>query len=182
MGGSEEAGTHTAGSVRPDRVALRRPGDTGIVGHVDDPCWTLELPGLLLPGPNRLLRMNRHDYRRFRDELLMRARGGLSAPAPKAPLRHCVVAVHLTRPGRSLLDADAKYGAVKPLLDVLQPHRNYGRTLGARRILDAASGLGLIADDRDGEGELAGCIRRLMVTQSVGDAHVRVEVRAQRSA
>lgn len=144
---------------------------------MDEARWTLDLPGLLLPGPNRLLRMNRHDYRRFRDELLLRARGGLTVPAPDPPLRRCAVSVHLVRPGRSLLDADAKYGAVKPLLDVLQPHRNYGRTLGGRRILDAARGLGLIADDRDGEGELDGCIRCLRVTQSVGAAHVRVEVR-----
>lgn len=138
--------------------------------------WTLDLPDLLLPGPNRLMRMNRHEYRRFRDELLLRARGALSAPAPREPLPACALSLELARPRRSLLDVDAKYGAVKPLLDVLQPDRAYARTLGGHALQDVVHGLGLIRDDRDGEGDLGGCVRRLHVLQRAGTAHVRLFV------
>lgn len=138
--------------------------------------WTLDLPELLLPGPNRLMRMNRHEYRRYRDELLLRARAALSAPPPARPLEACAVTLELVRPRRSLLDADAKYGAVKPLLDVLQPDRAYARTIGGYRVRDAVHGIGLIRDDGDGEGDLDGCVRRLRVLQRCGPAHVRAWV------
>lgn len=145
---------------------------------METPGWTIEIEGLLLPGANRLIRMNAHDYRRLRDDLLLLARAGLAPAAPPAPLPRCRVGIDLWRPSRSLLDADAKYGAVKPLLDVLQPDRRYARTLGRHRITDVAAGLGLIADDRDGEGDLAGCIVGLRVRQHVGDARIRVRVSA----
>lgn len=145
---------------------------------MDAPCWTVAIEGMLLPGANRLLRMHAHDYRRLRDDLLLLARAGLTPGAPSSPLVRCRLEIELWRPKRSLLDADAKYGAVKPLLDVLQPDRSYARKLGRRRITDVAPGLGLIADDRDGEGDLSGCIASLRVRQYVGDARIRVQVSA----
>lgn len=145
---------------------------------MDAPGWTIEIDGLLLPGANRLIRMNAHDYRRLRDDLLLLARAGVAPAPPSAPLARCRLEIDLWRPPRSLLDADAKYGAIKPLLDVLQPDRAYGRTLGRHRVTDVAPGLGLIADDRDGEGGLGGCIEALRVRQHVGDARIRVRVRA----
>lgn len=144
--------------------------------------WTIRIDGLLLPGANRLIRMHAHDYRRLRDEVLLLARAGLTPAAPHEPLPHCHIRIELWRPPRSLLDADGKYGAVKPLLDVLQPDRTFGRTLGRRRISDVASGLGLIRDDRDGEGGLDGCIRDLRVTQHVGAAAVAATVEADPEA
>lgn len=143
---------------------------------MDALCWTVVIDGLLLPGANRLIRMHAHDYRRFRDDLLLLARAGLSPAVPASPLARCRLDIDLWRPKRSLLDADAKYGAIKPLLDVLQPDRPYARTLGRRRITDVSPGLGLIADDRDGEGDMAGCIAALRVRQHVGDARIRVQV------
>lgn len=148
---------------------------------MDAPCWTVAIEGLLLPGANRLIRMHAHDYRKLRDELLLLARAGVSPAVPAAPLPRCRLEIDLWRPKRSLLDADAKYGAVKPLLDVLQPDRSYARTLGRNRIMDVAPGLGLIADDRDGEGDLPGCIAALRVRQHVGDARIRVRVSALRT-
>ncbi len=131
---------------------------------------------VLLPGANALLRMHAQDYRRLRDSLLMLARSGLRPAAPAAPLDRCDVAIVLRRPKRSLLDADGKYGAVKPLLDVLQPDRSYGRSIGRHRVRDVAPGLGLIRDDSDGDGDLDGCIRDLRVLQRVGDARIEVTV------
>lgn len=147
---------------------------------MDSPCWTVAIEGLLLPGANRLIRMHAHDYRKLRDDLLLLARAGVTPALPSSPLERCHLEIDLWRPKRSLLDADAKYGAIKPLLDVLQPDRHYARTLGRRRITDVAPGLGLIADDRDGEGELPGCIARLRVRQHVGDARIRVQVSVAR--
>ena len=140
--------------------------------------WTVRIEGLLLPGANRLIRMHAHDYRKLRDDLLLLARAGLDPAPPASPLTRCRLEIELWRPKRSLLDADAKYGAIKPLLDVLQPDRTYARRLGRHRISDVASGLGLIADDRDGEGDLPGCIASLRVRQHVGDASIRVRVSA----
>lgn len=150
----------------------------GIVAGMSAGRWTIHIDGLLLPGANRLIRMNAHDYRRLRDEVLLLARAGLEPAAPREPLPHCRVWIELWRPTRSLLDADGKYGAVKPLLDVLQPDRTYGRTLGRRRISDVAAGLGLIRDDRDGEGDLNGCVRDLRVRQHVGPPRVTATVEA----
>jgi hypothetical protein len=138
--------------------------------------WTLRIDGVMLPGANRLIRMHAQDYRKLRDELLLLARGSLTPAVPPRPLERCDVTVELWRPRRSLLDADAKYGAVKPLLDVLQPDRGYARSLGSQRIRDVAPGLGLIRDDRDGEGDLDGCIRDLRVRQHVGDPRIEVTV------
>ena len=138
--------------------------------------WTLRLDDVLLPGPNELLRMHAHDYRRLRDELVLLARASLDPALPDAPLAACTVHVTLWRPARRLLDADAKYGAVKPLLDVLQPGRRYARKVGGQRILDTANGLPLLRDDRDGEAGLQGCIRDLRVVQRVGDPAVEVRI------
>ncbi len=138
--------------------------------------WSLSLDGILLPGPNRLIRMHAQDYRRLRDELLLRARASLTPALPPTPLDACRVTVTLHRPKRSLLDADAKYGAVKPLLDVLQPSRTYARSLAGRSVHDVAGGLALLRDDRDGEGGLDGCIRELRVVQVIGDARVEMLV------
>lgn len=143
---------------------------------MDGARWTLRIDGVLLPGANRLIRMHAQDYRRLRDELLLLARGSLAPAVPAAPLERCRITVDLWRPKRSLLDADAKYGAVKPLLDVLQPDRAYSRTLGRHRIQDVAPGLGLIRDDRDGEGDLDGCVRDLRVRQHVGEARIEATV------
>lgn len=143
---------------------------------MDGARWTLRIDGVLLPGANRLIRMHAQDYRRLRDELLLLARGSLAPAVPAAPIERCRITVDLWRPKRSLLDADAKYGAVKPLLDVLQPDRGYARTLGSHRIRDMAPGLGLIRDDRDGEGNLDGCVRDLRVRQHVGDARIEITV------
>ena len=143
---------------------------------MDGARWTLRIDGVLLPGANRLIRMHAQDYRRLRDELLLLARGSLAPAVPAAPIERCRITVDLWRPKRSLLDADAKYGAVKPLLDVLQPDRGYARSLGARRIRDVAPGLGLIRDDRDGEGDLDGCVRDLRVRQHVGEARIEVAI------
>lgn len=141
---------------------------------MDAPCWTIDIDGVLLPGANRLIRMHAHDYRRLRDDLLLLARAGVTPAVPATPFAACRLRIDLWRPARSLLDADAKYGAIKPLLDVLQPDRTYARSLGGRRISDVSHGLGLIADDRDGEGDLKGCIRALHVRQHVGEPHIRV--------
>lgn len=133
---------------------------------------------MLLPGANRLIRMHAQDYRRLRDELLLLARSSLAPATPDDPIERCRIVVDLWRPKRSLLDADAKYGAVKPLLDVLQPDRGYARTVGRQRIRDVAPGLGLIRDDRDGEGGLEGCIHDLRVRQHVGEARIELTVEA----
>ncbi|MEX2501357.1 MAG: hypothetical protein WD336_03185 [Trueperaceae bacterium] len=140
--------------------------------------WTLTIDDVLLPGANRLIRMHAQDYRRLRDTLLMLARSGLRPSLPDAPLERCDVTIVLHRPKRSLLDADGKYGAIKPLLDVLQPDRAYARTLGRHRIRDVAPGLGLIRDDSDGDGELDGCIRDLRVLQRVGEPRIVIDVHA----
>ena len=138
--------------------------------------WTLRIEGVLLPGANALIRMHAQDYRRLRDQLLLLARASLTPAVPAEPLERCTVTIELWRPRRSLLDADAKYGAVKPLLDVLQPDRSYARKLGARQLRDVAPGLGLIRDDRDGEGALNGCIRDLRVRQHVGEPRIDVAI------
>jgi hypothetical protein len=151
-------------------------GSAGILAVMDGGRWTLEIDGVLLPGANRLIRMHAQDYRKLRDELLLLARSSLTPAAPARPLDRCRVDVELWRPRRSLLDADAKYGAVKPLLDVLQPDRGYARSIGRQRVRDVAPGLGLIRDDRDGEGDLDGCILDLRVRQHVGDPRVEVTV------
>jgi len=131
---------------------------------------------MLLPGPNALMRMHAQAYRTMRDELLFVARSRLQPALPNEPIARCAVHVVMTRPSRNLLDVDAKFGAIKPLLDVLQPGRRYARTIGGRKVLDVASGLGLIANDSDGEGDLAGCIAQLSVVQVVGPARVDVTV------
>lgn len=143
---------------------------------MDEARWTVHIDGVLLPGANALIRMHAHDYRRLRDELLLLARASLEPEVPHTPIDRCRVTIDLWRPRRSLLDADAKYGAVKPLLDVLQPDRAYTRSLGGRTIRDVAGGLGLIQDDRDGEGDLDGCIRDLRVRQHVGDPRIVVAI------
>ena len=132
---------------------------------------------VLLPGANALLRMHAQDYRRLRDSLLMLARSGLRPAAPAAPLARCDVTIVLHRPKRNLLDADGKYGAVKPLLDVLQPDRTYARSIGRHKVRDVAPGLGLIRDDSDGDGDLEGCIRDLRVLQRIGEPRIEVAVR-----
>ena len=167
---ADEAGSDHADESTPAGA------NAGILTTMNAPCWTIDIDGVLLPGANRLIRMHAHDYRRLRDDLLLLARSAVTPRLPAAPLADCRLEVDLWRPARSLLDADAKYGAVKPLLDVLHPDRAYARTLGGRRITDVAPGLGLIADDRDGEGDLNGCIRLLRVRQHVGDARIRVTV------
>lgn len=151
---------------------------TGIVRAMPTRTWTLRLDDVLLPGPNELMRMHAQDYRRLRDELLLLARASLDPALPAAPLDACTVHVTLWRPARRLLDADAKYGAVKPLLDVLQPGRGYARKVGGRQVLDTTNGLALLRDDRDGEAGLKGCIRDLRVVQRLGDPAVEVRVDA----
>ena len=143
--------------------------------------WTVRIDGVLLPGANALIRMHAQDYRRLRDELLLLARSSLDPALPADPLERCHVTIDLWRPRHRLLDADAKYGAIKPLLDVLQPDRAYARTLGGRKIRDVAAGLGLIRDDRDGEGDLEGCIRDLRVRQHVGEPRIEVRIDALRA-
>jgi len=150
----------------------------GILAVMTGGRWTLRIDGVLLPGANRLIRMHAQDYRRLRDELLLLARGSLAPATPAEPIEHCRIVIDLWRPKRSLLDADAKYGAVKPLLDVLQPDRGYARSVGRQRIRDVAPGLGLIRDDGDGEGGLDGCIRDLRVRQHVGEARIELAVEA----
>ncbi len=150
----------------------------GILAVMTGGRWTLRIDGVLLPGANRLIRMHAQDYRRLRDELLLLARGSLAPAMPQEPIERCRIVVDLWRPRRSLLDADAKYGAVKPLLDVLQPDRGYARNVGRQRIRDVAPGLGLILDDRDGEGGLEGCIHDLRVRQHVGEARIELTVEA----
>lgn len=145
---------------------------------MDGARWTVRIDGVLLPGANALIRMHAQDYRKLRDELLLLARASLTPERPAAPIDRCRVTVDLWRPRRSLLDADAKYGAVKPLLDVLQPDRAYSRRIGGHTVRDVAPGLGLIRDDRDGEGDLDGCIRDLRVRQHVGDPRIDVTVEA----
>lgn len=140
--------------------------------------WTLRFEDVLLPGPNQLMRMHAQRYRQLRDELRMIGRASLTPKAPSAPLERCRIEVEMWRPTRSLLDVDAKFGAIKPLLDVLQPDRAYARKVGTRSLQDVTPGLALIRDDRDGEGDLAGCIKSLSVQQHVGDAHVEVVVTA----
>lgn len=143
------------------------PGDT---------VWTVVLPGVVLPGPNKIMRMTSWEYRRFRNDLYVRARAGLDRPLPPEPLPRCRVYVVMTRPRRTFLDVDGKYGAVKPLLDVLQPDRTYSRAVGKLRVQDASPGLGLIAGDTDGEDEAGGCVCELRVMQRVGEAELRVVV------
>jgi len=138
--------------------------------------WTLQLDGVLLPGPNRLIRMHAQEYRKLRDELLLLARASLTPAAPATPLAACHLRITLQRPARSLLDVDAKYGAIKPLLDVLQAGRSYTRKIGGHSLQDTTVGLSLIHDDRDGEGELTGCIRSLQVVQVVGEPRVEVVI------
>ena len=146
---------------------------------MDEPRWTVRIDGVLLPGPNALMRMHAQDYRRLRDELLLLARASLAPAKPREPIERCRLTFDLWRPGHRLLDADAKYGAIKPLLDVLQPDRAYARSIGGHKVRDVAAGLGLIRDDRDGEGALDGCVRDLRVRQHVGDARVDVTIVAE---
>lgn len=143
---------------------------------MDEAHWTVRIEGVLLPGPNALMRMHAQDYRRLRDELLLLARASLDPDLPREPIERCRLAFELWRPRHRLLDADAKYGAIKPLLDVLQPDRAYARTIGGHKVRDVAAGLGLIRDDRDGEGALEGCVRDLRVRQRVGEARIDVTV------
>lgn len=168
------------GDVETGRVgtsrSVRSRGLPGIVTAMTPGRWTLRLDDLLLPGPNRLMRMHAQDYRKLRDTILLLARSTLEPNPPAAPLDACRIVVTLHRPARSLLDADAKYGAVKPLLDVLQPPRAYSRRLGGRTIRDVTSGLGLLRDDGDGEGMLTGCVRDLRVVQVIGPPRVEVEI------
>lgn len=150
----------------------------------DDPdaprLWTAEIPALVLPGANEIIRMKSWDYKRFRDDLYLQVRAALSAPPPDPPLPRCAVRIEMTRPKRRLLDVDGKYGAVKPLLDVLQPPRTFSRKVGRLRVQDETSGLGLIAADTDGEGERDdGCVAELRVLQRVGDAGVALRVEAR---
>ena len=143
--------------------------------------WNADVPGLVLPGANELMRMKSWEYKRFRDELYLQLRSALSAPPPPEPLARCAVRIEMTRPRRRLLDVDGKYGAVKPLLDVLQPPRTYSRRVGRMRVRDQTSGLGLIAADTDGEGDLEdGCVVELRVVQRVGEAGVRLRIEARR--
>lgn len=142
----------------------------------DRDTWTLVLPGVVLPGPNKLMRMTSWEYRRFRNDLYVRARAGLDRDLPPAPLARCRVRVEMTRPRRTFLDVDGKYGAVKPLLDVLQPDRPYSRPMGKLRVKDVSPGLGLIAGDTDGEDGADGCICLLRVVQRAGEAELRVVV------
>lgn len=138
--------------------------------------WTIRIDGVVLPGPNALMRMHAQPYRRLRDELLLLARSTLDPALPSEPLTRCSVDVTMVRPKRNLLDVDAKFGAIKPLLDVLQPGRRYARTIAGRQVLDVTPGLGLIADDSDGQGELPGCVVSLGVVQTIGAARIDVEI------
>ncbi len=140
--------------------------------------WTLQFDDMLLPGPNQLMRMHAQRYRMLRDELRMIGLAKLTPKAPPEPIERCRIEVDMWRPKRNLLDADAKFGAVKPLLDVLQPDRTYTRKMGTRSLPDVTPGLGLIRDDRDGEGDLTGCITTLTVRQHLGAARVDVTVTA----
>lgn len=142
--------------------------------------WSAEIPHLVLPGANEIMRMKSWSYKRFRDDLYLQVRAALSAPPPAEPLARCALRIEMTRPRRRLLDVDGKYGAVKPLLDVLQPPRTFSRRVGKLRVQDATAGLGLIASDTDGEGDLeGGCVSDLRVIQRVGDAGVRLWVEAR---
>ena len=143
----------------------------------DGGVWTVDIPGLLLPGVNAILRMNSFEYRRYRNDLYVHVRAGLDRDLPPEPLARCAVRIELTRPKRNRLDVDGKYGAIKPLLDVLQPDRTYSRRIGQLRVQDVTPGLGLILADTDGEGGAEGCVSDLRVVQIVGEAHVRVRVR-----
>jgi hypothetical protein len=75
-----------------------------------------------------------------------------------------------------LLDVDAKYGAAKPLLDILQPPHAFRRSVIGGHHKDSAPGLGLIDNDTDGEGREAGCVTSFRVTQDVGPAAVWLTV------
>lgn len=104
----------------------------------------LTLPGLLLPTPNDLLRMERRHWsvrRNFTNNLARMVWATLfnsphRAALRYAPMRRCRIRVDRCSAGRP--DPDAIKGCAKPLLDVLQP-----------RSKRHPYGLGVIADDSD---------------------------------
>lgn len=141
--------------------------------------WTVELPGVKLESPNRIIRMKSWEYSTYRNELYLLIRSRIS-PGPDSfpdePLGRCAISVQMRR--SRLLDVDAKYGAAKPLLDILQPPRPYSRSTHGHRHPDVSPGLALIASDTDGEGRERGCVTAFRVTQELGQATVILRVEA----
>ncbi len=161
------------------QVAADDPAGETRTGTADRPgaVWRAEVPDLVLPGSNEIMRMKSWEYKRFRDDLYLQVRAALAPAPPAEPLARCAIRIEMLRPRRRLLDVDGKYGSVKPLLDVLQPPRTYSRPVGRLRVKDQTMGLGLIAADTDAEGGLdRGCVAELRVLQRVGDAGLRLEV------
>lgn len=140
--------------------------------------WYVSLPGVILPTLNEQIRMNRRggEYAKFRNHLYTLAKRNLQPSLPPEPLRHCKITVEMTRTTVRLLDVDSKYGAVKPLLDILQPNRPFKRKIGKLLVDDDTLGLGLIKNDSDGESTNKGCIRQLRVIQKVGEPRIDIAV------
>jgi hypothetical protein len=139
--------------------------------------WTAQLEGVKLESPNKIIRMKSWEYSTYRNELHLLTRASIEPGPndfPHVPLKRCEIRVHMRRP--RLLDVDAKYGAVKPLLDILQPPRVFSRLAGSTRHRDEAPGLALIESDTDGEGRESGCVTSFQVTQELGPAVVWISV------
>jgi len=124
----------------------------------------LHVPGLTLVTPNVLLRMHwakRAGYRQAVYEALWQAVMEAGAAwRPPQPLVRFALTVWMER--RHLMDADAKYLAPKVLLDVLQPDR---LVVGGSGVPTLVAGLGIIANDTDGEGGLPGALAKYEVRQ-----------------
>ena len=126
----------------------------------------IELPGLLLCGTNELIRMHPKRYASYREELChLIARTLPRDRRPHKPLRAYRLRVYMRRP--TALDTDNKYGAIKPVLDVLQrmhPRNN-------------PHGLDVLYDDTDGEFGLGGACRELRVVQTLGQPRLTIDIR-----
>ncbi|MBP8176828.1 MAG: hypothetical protein KAX77_03595 [Xanthomonadales bacterium] len=104
----------------------------------------LTLPGLLLPTPNDLLRMERRHWSVRRNFTMNLARmvwatlfnSPHRAALQRDAIKRCRILIERHSAGRP--DPDAIKGCAKPLLDVLQP-----------RSKRHPYGLGVIADDSD---------------------------------
>jgi len=133
---------------------------------------TLEVIGLELATKNDLVAMHRsrpwgEAYQAYRNHLyalLNNARIANKIRLPKEPYQYAEIEILLQRPHS--VDVDSKYSMCTPILDVLQPEK----TMRRKKSWFVVPGLGIIANDTDGEGGLPGCIKSLKVYQVNGGA------------
>lgn len=147
-----------------------------------------------LKSPNDLMRMNLDkEYRSYRNDWYRMLNAAIERHRrPPAPLKHARVMFQVFSPRaeKHMLDAEAKYSAINPLLAGL--HNSAQKFTAVKPLLDSMQqnttfsgsgketvrqGVGIILDDTDGEHFREGVIKQLEVLQRRSkDYKVRITI------